>query len=188
MINKLRTATEELHREIEKENLARLIMSHKIELEEYKLLLLQNYVAYKITEAEIAGFLPDFKQVKSNHLEQDLKNFNIDTTIEPSLAEEFKINSRADAYGAAYVVEGSALGGMMISKELKNCGNLSGIKEQQFFNGDRQNVNGWNRFLKELRNTEFSAEEETLAVEKAKETFNFFGKVFREVRLQEKIR
>ena len=183
MINKLRNATQDLHREIEKDNLAGLITSHNIEMEDYKLLLLQNYTAYKITEAEIAEFLPGFKPVKSSYLEKDLKNLNINTTHDPSFANDFKIKNKAEAYGAAYVVEGSALGGMMISKEIKNCENLSGIPEQHFFNGNRRNVKGWNQFLKELRNTNFSEEEENQAIEKAKETFNFFGKVFREVRL-----
>ena len=53
MLQTLREQTATLHKEIEKDNTAGLIMDHSITLEEYKLLLLQNYLAYKIVEDEM---------------------------------------------------------------------------------------------------------------------------------------
>ena len=70
---------------------------------------------------------------------------------------------------------------MMIAKNIKECEQLSSIEEHHFFNGKRQSVDGWRKFTKDLKKKDFSAEEETQAIEKAKETFQFFGKVFREI-------
>ena len=72
MLNNLRNATQKLHEELEKENLAGKIISHEISLEDYKLLLHQNYIAYKITEAEISKFIPACKLDKSDQLAKDL--------------------------------------------------------------------------------------------------------------------
>lgn len=183
MMNKLRVETRELHEEIEKDNLAGLIISNKIEMEEYKLLLLQNYIAYKITETEIAKHLHNFNTTKSEQLQQDLEALEVDYSLEGKYLEEFSCKNKAEAIGAAYVVEGSALGGMLISRQLKNCANLANIERHHFFNGNKDNLKSWKDFSKEIDTTTLSPEEEAKAVEMAKETFRFFGKVFREVRL-----
>lgn len=184
MLNKLRTETEELHRQIEQDNLASLIMSHEIKEEEYKLLLLQNYVSYHVTENAIARHINGKENFKSTLLEKDLQELKVNLSIVHEYEQDFKIGSRAEAVGAKYVVEGSALGGMMISKEIPNCPHLAHLSRHYFFNGDRQSINGWRTFLKDLKTESFTPEEEEQAVLKAKETFRFFGRVFNEVQLQ----
>ena len=91
----------------------------------------------------------------------------------------FSCNNIAEAFGAAYVVEGSALGGMVISRNISKCDGLSELKEQVFFSGDRENLRSWEVFKKQLSEQNFSEEEAAAATEKAMETFRFFGKVFR---------
>lgn len=184
MLNKLRTETEELHRQIEQDNLASLIMSHEIKEEEYKLLLLQNYVSYHVTENAIARHINGKENFKSTLLEKDLQELKVNLSIVHKYEQDFKIGNRAEAVGAKYVVEGSALGGMMISKEIPNCPHLAHLSRHYFFNGDRQSINGWRTFLKDLKTESFTPEEEEQAVSKAKETFRFFGRVFNEVQLQ----
>ena len=179
MLTKLKNATEELHREIEKDNLAGLIISNEINLEDYKLLLLQNYIAYAITEPAIAKYLDNYKIQKSPRILKDLDQLGVTCTPNPKLREMFRIINRAEALGAAYVVEGSALGGMMISKQIANCPALAAIPNHHFFNGDRENVKSWNAFSKFLKKQEFTALEEIQAIDKAKDTFVFFGEVFR---------
>lgn len=179
MINKLREETAELHKQIEKDNLAGLIMTHEISQEDYKLLLLQNYLAYQIVEEEITPFYDITGSGRLERLKKDLKALDIDPSEALSeMKGEFKCSSKSEAMGAAYVVEGSALGGMMISKELKSCHKLSHIEEHHFFNGDRKNLKSWNNFLKIIKNTNFNEEEEEKAAEKACDTFRFFGKIF----------
>lgn len=178
MLERLRSATEELHREIEKDNLAAKIIDHSISLREYKLLLLQNYIAYKISEKEIEKHLPNWESDKSDRLEKDLEVLKVDTGIYKDFEPHFKVNSYAEALGAAYVLEGSALGGMQIGKALANCPALEELPSQHFFTPNREAMQGWNDFLKLIRNSEFSEEEKEAAALKAQETFKFFGLVF----------
>lgn len=179
MIKRFREATEQLHRDIEKENAAAKIIDHSITPQEYKLLLLQNYIAYKVTEDEIAKYLPGEGVPKHHRLKNDLDYLKVDTSVSEQYKDRFTCNSHAEALGAAYVVEGSALGGMVIAKELKQCVNLHGLEASHFFNGDRNNIKSWNTFKKQLETTYLTEEEAAAATEKAKETFRFFGKVFR---------
>lgn len=178
MIKRLKEETRKLHEEVEQENLARFIMDHSMDPEQYKLLLLQNYVAYRATETEIKNFLPGFSGTKHLQLKKDLEDLNITEKI-TAQNTYFECRNTAEALGAAYVVEGSALGGMVIAKNLKQCEKLQGIQQQHFFNGDRENLKDWNSFRKELESRSFSAEEEDQAVQKAKETFIFFREIFR---------
>ena len=179
MLVKLREATKQLHEKIEQDNLASKIMSHEISLDEYKLLLLQNYIAYKITEVQISRHLDYWKSDKSMRLKKDLDVLKVDTSILADFQNGLKINNSTEALGATYVVEGSALGGMQIAKELSHCKNLKEIEKPYFFTPERKSMEGWNIFLKRLRNSEFSEEEKNIAALKAQDTFVFFGEVFK---------
>lgn len=181
ILERLREETTELHREIERDNLAGLILSHEITREQYRLLLLQNYTAYLVTETKVALFLENYIGEKHKQLQKDLENEGVDFSSAKDFSKFFSIKNKAEAIGAAYVVEGSSLGGMMISKQIESCTSLSEIENHHFFNGNRQNVNGWKEFCKNLKNEDLTSSEVDQAVLKAKETFKFFGKVFSEV-------
>ncbi|MES2874674.1 MAG: hypothetical protein V4708_13190 [Bacteroidota bacterium] len=58
----------ELHAEVEAQNLAGQIMDHSIDLETYKLLLLQNFIAYQATETAIKKFLPKYSGKKHKQI------------------------------------------------------------------------------------------------------------------------
>ena len=177
MTTKLKEETRELHDQIEEKNLAKQIMDGSIDLETYKLLLLQNYVAYQKTETEIKKFLSNYKGNKHLQLEQDLENLTSIDLIPPK-NDNFQCNSTAEALGAAYVVEGSALGGMVLAKKLKQCPALENLPPQNFFNGDKENLKDWQNFKKELEAYPFTKAEELEAIEKARETFRFFKNIF----------
>ncbi|SHI34146.1 heme oxygenase [Mesonia phycicola] len=181
MLNKLREATQQLHKDIEGGNTAGLIIDHSITLEQYKKLLLQNFVAYKITEEKITKQIPTYSQDKTERLSQDLLNLKVDTSIVKDFENNFNVNTPAEAWGAWYVVEGSSLGGMIISKNIKECKALAMMDEHYFFSGKRQNVKGWKQYCKDLKSKDFSEKEEIEAINKAKETFQFFGRIFKEV-------
>ena len=174
MLDRLREETAELHKSLEKDNLANKIITHSITLEEYKNLLFQNFIAYKIAEAEIAKYLP-LKTEKTAKLRTDLNSLRVNNL---DFQLDFFCNNEAEAIGAAYVIEGSAMGGMLIGKEIHNCPALNGILDQQFFSGKRDSMKGWNQFLKFLRSKDFSESEIETAARKAKETFLLFEKAF----------
>ncbi len=175
MTERLKEETRQLHEQVEAENPARFIVDHSIDMKTYRLLLLQNYLAYKKTELAISQVLPAYKGEKHRQLEMDLEYLQIQKVDVPI---DFMCKTEAEAYGAAYVVEGSALGGMVLSRHLGQCPELSGIEKHHFFNGDRINIKEWNRFKKALSEKEFSEAEKEEAVKKAKETFRFFGEIF----------
>ena len=72
MIQRLKEATRELHEQVEAQNLAKQIMDHSIDLETYKLLLLQNFTAYQATETAIKQVLPEYSGKKHKQLQKDL--------------------------------------------------------------------------------------------------------------------
>lgn len=177
LIKKLKEETRVLHEQIEEQNLAKQIMDHSIDVETYKLLLLQNYIAYRETETEIKKFLPAYTGKKHLQLKQDLEQLQVPTEI-PLENAIFECHSTAEALGAAYVVEGSALGGLLLAKNIKKCTALANIDRHYFFNGEKANLQDWNSFKEELEGHNFSKAEEQEAIEKAKDTFRFFERVF----------
>jgi len=183
MLDRLRNSTKELHEELEKGNLAQRIISHEISLEDYKLLLLQNYIAYRITETEIKEHIPAYKSEKTAQLAQDLETLEVDTLSVKRFETRFKLTSYEEAIGAAYVVLGSALGGVYIAKEIPNCPALAEIPNPQFFNGNRAGVKTWNKFVKEIKAESFTESQIAEASKKACETFEFFSLVFKETSL-----
>jgi heme oxygenase len=176
IIEKLKEETRELHEQIEDKNLAQKIMNHSIDLTTYKLLLLQNYLAYRETEIEIQKYLPHYEGKKHQQLKQDLQQLGLTSEI-PSKNGIFECHSKAEALGAAYVVEGSALGGMVLAKNLQKCAALDEIRHHYFFNGDKNNMLAWKEFKEELEKYPFTPSEEKMAVEKAKDTFRFFESI-----------
>ncbi|WP_240095646.1 biliverdin-producing heme oxygenase [Christiangramia crocea] len=176
MLNRLREATAELHKKLEGENLANKIMDHSISPEEYKLLLYQNFIAYSAVERNLIEFIPGQTRDKSNRLKQDLSKMGVNDLDESIF--KFRCENEAEAIGAAYVIEGSAMGGMIIGKEVENCSSLKHLPRQTFFTGTRESMKGWNEFLKFLRSREFSETEKELAANKARETFKLFEKAF----------
>lgn len=186
MLNRLREATESLHKELEKENLANRIIDHSINEDQYYLLLYQNLLAYQAIELELKRFLPEI-QFKTPSITEDLSaSGKYDPEMENPL--NFNCETEAEAIGAAYVVEGSSLGGMVIGKHIKECPSLTTLKEQRFFSGERENMKGWNAFLKLLRDRDFSEEEKQRAAAKAIEAFELFGKAYNITSIPEKPR
>lgn len=177
MIQRLKEETRELHEQVEAQNLAKQIMDHSIDLETYKLLLLQNFIAYQATETAIKQFLTGYSGKKHTQLQQDLEQLEVSVEV-PSKNDIFECNSKAEALGAAYVVEGSALGGMLLAKNLQKCRQLASVNQHHFFNGDKENLKDWTSFKTILEQYEFSKAEENIALEKAKQTFRFFQTIF----------
>lgn len=178
LLEKLRATTAGLHDRIEKDNPAQAILDHSIDLETYKNLLLLNFQAYKHLEDRMASFLPQLKLDKAARLKSDLEAFK--TTLPADPPTEVSIASRAEALGAAYVMEGSALGGMVIAKHLQQCEELGELPPQHFFNGDKGCLKDWNAFKEELARQELSPQQEEEVLAKARESFLFFESVYRQ--------
>ena len=184
MTERLKKETRELHEEVERSTIARDILNHSIDRNSYKLLLYQNYIAYAVTENVVAACLENYSPNKHQRLKQDLAYFNVQPKI-PAGIPLFECHNSAEAYGAAYVIEGSTLGGMLISRNLQKCQHLKDIENHYFFNGDKTAIESWNQFKAELNSQDFTEVQQKQAIEKAKETFQFFGEILKDTSLVE---
>lgn len=176
MLQNLRRATREIHEKLEGQNLAKKIIDHSISKEEYILLLIQNYKAYLAAEAAIQRIYPNFEKIRTSKLEKDL--YNLDVKISEIRPLDFQCEDTSEALGAQYVVEGSSMGGMLISKEMENCPALQSLPEQYFFSRNRDVIKSWNVFQKKFQKKDFSEEEIKSAQAKAIATFTLFERAF----------
>lgn len=105
----------------------------------------------------------------------DLEAINYSTEEIPLCVDLPKINSSLEALGTMYVLEGSTLGGRVISKMLmKNTSVVFGDANLNFFNGYKVDTGSkWAHFLSVIDQYEKSA---AIIVEAANETFNCLTK------------
>lgn len=86
-----------------------------------------------------------------------------------------EINNVLQAYGALYVIEGSTLGGKIISKMMAQQLGLNGGKGLSFFNGYGEDTdNKWEYFKNALNKLTKSSDKDKLVTDSANETFDKF--------------
>ncbi|WP_378186577.1 biliverdin-producing heme oxygenase [Aquimarina sp. W85] len=185
MLKILKEKTAALHQEVERLNDAGLIMNHTINVTAYKNLLLENLCAYLTIEKYISDhttLLPSDMQSfvsmkKSEALRKDLAQ--IRTESEVNVLTLTEIPSQMQLIGMLYVIEGSMLGGMMISKQLPHCNALSTINEHHFFGGDNKaHVARWKSFCAIIEANKFTDKAINEAVKGAHTAFNIFKQAY----------
>ncbi len=183
MLNYLKQGTETLHREVEKSNLAKYILDHSITLELYKKLLIQNYHSYLTIEEQLGqniavvnDNLQSFIDTeKSDKLWRDIKGISSFAQELNPIETNFFITSEAEAIGALYVIEGSMLGGLLISKHLQQCESLQLIKTHHFFKSNPKNsMKRWKNFSETVNNIKFSDGDREKAIVSAQKSFLIF--------------
>lgn len=189
ILDYLKENTKNIHHQLEKDNLAKFIMDHSISKDNYLKLLIQNYKFYHSIELALiqkrhlikTSLHPFLTNEKSQRLKKDLKYLGCEVEDDLPQNISFQIDSENTALGALYVSEGSALGGLMISKQLKNCPHLRFMKEHCFFGRDVPKILGrWKNF-KQTVTQDFqddTIKEEVL--KSATKTFEFFGEIMLE--------
>ena len=86
-----------------------------------------------------------------------------------------EIRNSAAAFGAYYVMEGSTLGGTIISKKISENLHLENGKALSFFAGyGKENYCMWNSFLSSLEQNLSNHSHLDLLIESARETFTSF--------------
>lgn len=186
ILKQLKARTENLHRQVEEDNLASHILDHSIKPMQYEQLLIQNYRAY----ATLEHFLKENKEVLPEELQsfidgkktaaiaEDLKHFR---TAPPERTSDFKPEtvSPEALIGILYVIEGSMLGGLMIQQHLDSCEGLRDIRHHHFFGGDpKESIARWRSFMKAVNSKEYTHGEIDEAVDAAHEAFALFGKMY----------
>jgi|GEM_PF-502355 len=186
ILEALKNGTNSIHDKLEKNNLTSLIMDGSINQEEYDTLLRQNFRVYKPVEDFVNGryeqlpvtLMPFSGYHKTNALAKDITSFS--SLPLPETVSITGARDKATLVGKLYVIEGSVLGGMMMSKKLQSCSKLSHISEHHFFHGDIDaSLSRWTNFKEAINVIDFSPEEIITAVKSAKSTFKLFKKAYK---------
>ena len=150
-------------------------------LHEYTKLLGIFYIYFREVESLIDSYLDDSiiphyaKRRKAKIIPQDIRNMHIEQeaiNLHPSLPV---ISCRAHALGAMYVLEGSTLGGKIISSILKDNLSAAGKPSYKFFDGYGENTGEmWLSFTTALNSFPATAYESDKIIQAASDTFKKF--------------
>jgi heme oxygenase (biliverdin-IX-beta and delta-forming) len=109
---------------------------------------------------------------KTQMLEQDLACFGIDNTRLPVCKDLPTLKSTTDLLGCLYVLEGSTLGGQLISRHLRDRLDITPDAGGRFFHGYGDETGRmWRRLREVLVTSVTSGDNQDLAVQSATATF-----------------
>jgi heme oxygenase len=163
------------------------LMREDFTLDEYLKLLSRFYSFYKSFEEKLSSAIKEFG-VEFNHHERlntpkliaDLTNLGI-AESEISKIDSFenlpKLDSAERVFGALYVIEGSTLGGQVISRHLKQKFDLDETNGAAFFSGyGKETGKMWNGFREAVTAFAEKSSNHEEIIAGANETFEKIGK------------
>ncbi|SFS84434.1 biliverdin-producing heme oxygenase [Paenibacillus sp. 453mf] len=183
IMEQLRKETAEDHDQIEQNAYAKAIMNHTLTRAEYQAYLEKIYgfilpIEQKIAQLDGVQELGiDMKhRAKSPLLEQDLAFISSSRQQVPICGEIPEIASSEQLLGYLYVIEGSTLGGQIITRKLRNHLALEPGMGLSYFNAYGQDTRTQWKELSEIMNkaVEAGADREVI-VGTAKETFRLLN-------------
>lgn len=149
------------------------LLRQDLKLDEYVELLKRFYGIYKPLEP-LLNIPAD--RLKTSHLEKDLRYFNVNLELVEMCEDLPEVLSKSHSYGVRYVLEGSTLGGQVLTKHFKEFFYISPDSGCFFFSGyGPETMSMWKQFQNELMN--FSSTDEyspEVLVESARDTFRLF--------------
>jgi heme oxygenase (biliverdin-IX-beta and delta-forming) len=172
LADELKEVTRDVHAALEKKLLTHIQVV--ADANRYQALLILMYGFYAAVEYQLERFkhgIPDYDLRRKSHaILQDLRQLGFSTDTLPICNDAPSINSLPSALGAMYVLEGSTLGGRIITKMLlKQVPSLEG--STTFFQGyDDQTMEMWQKFKTYLQGL-VTREEYEKAHHAANETF-----------------
>jgi len=189
--DRLRGETRPQHEAMEKVGFSDKIMSGQLSLDDYKILIRNNYIMNQIMERgveAVEGFtaIPGLNyesRKKGALLEKDLEVLGLNKAEIDANNYAFNFNNLHEALGAFYVMEGSTLGGSVISRQLAKTDSLSSVSEFNFYGcyGDMVGPN-WKAFQSVLLEQASDATKEDQMVAGAAKAFDYFRVIFEESR------
>lgn len=171
----LRQATQDVHQRLHRHDGFAAIQNTTIDIASYRRLLVRLYGFYVPFEAAA-----DIGCDRSAWLEDDLRALGVDqrgfgTT---PMCNDIPCLKSADArLGALYVIEGSALGGRDLSRNLDQLLGPEAINGRRFFLGRGHGTGeAWRRYLAQLSTSSAEPEARSKITRAALETFAVFEK------------
>ena len=178
VLQKLREETSDLHNQMENTPLLNHFREKTISDESYSLILKKFFSFFSNLEtelnsfSEIENFLPDYhERRKSNLILTDLKALNqAPLNITEKIIPD--ISSAGEAFGCLYVMEGSTLGGKIISSVIMEKLKIGAETGGSFFYGYGPETGiKWKNFCSALNTFSEEKKQEDAVVKGASETF-----------------
>lgn len=184
----LKAQTKSLHDAVEAVAFANAIKNKTLQQQDYQILIQRNYSIHQALEHQFENALKQledswligFYETKSHLLKKDLQSLKASIPDNSKQTSLPCFTNIAQLIGGLYVVEGSMLGGQIIGKLLKNNPYLQQISTFHFFQSNAEKTRQrWLTFIKKSQEESFSLNEIVVAVQSAKETFQFYERVYR---------
>lgn len=185
---RLKVETKANHEETESFSYGNKIMDGSLTIDEYKQLIIKNYVYHLAVEKALVDFaqlstiegLELQARLKTAALAKDLELLNINPDSLAKITPPV-FQSVEEALGFMYVVEGATLGGAYILKALnRNSNILAQVKEFNYYGVYGETIGAkWKSFQAALLNTITTKEQEDKTIEAAKHGFDIFRDVFK---------
>ncbi|WP_413560611.1 biliverdin-producing heme oxygenase [Bdellovibrio sp. HCB209] len=172
----LKDGTQDLHNEIEKHM---PVFRPDFNSQQYAEVLQKMHRFYEGFEKKLEtalsthGLSDMYKdRFKTPRIESDLKSLGTPTKSQPAPSHLPVLDSVPAIAGALYVIEGSSLGGQIITKHLKEKLNMT-PEQTQFFGGYGELTGKrWQEFQKWMGELDMNEQNAKLAVSSARETFS----------------
>lgn len=184
---RLRSETRPQHDAMEQVGYSDKIMSGRLSLAEYKLLIRNNYLMNAITEQAMEAYpeltghpaLEYEARKKGALLEQDLLLLGLNKAEIDQHSYRLPVSNALEALGAYYVMEGSTLGGAVISRQLAKTESLQGVGQFHFYGcyGDQVGPR-WKAFQAVLLSLATDAAAEDQIIAGANKAFDYFRQIF----------
>ncbi|WMJ74493.1 biliverdin-producing heme oxygenase [Cytophagaceae bacterium ABcell3] len=182
ILERLKKETAENHRLVEESGLMSPVTSDDFTQEQYVHILKKFYGYFNPLEKQVEShhaildkYLPDLSQRrKTDLILKDLETLS--TPENPILCEKLPpVENLNQAFGCLYVMEGSTLGGTVISKNINKTLGLTNERGCSFFHGyGSQTGSKWKAFREALTSYCDNGGNEDEIVNSANETFNKF--------------
>lgn len=175
LTEKIKAATQQHHQETEKILVGKL--KNMRSLNDYSDILKLFYGYFGGLEQKTDRYNPttltDYSERrKTATLANDLQVLGNTLPRKASNSELPTIDNHLQAFGALYVIEGSTLGGKIISKMVQQHLNITDGKGLSFFNGYGEDTgNKWQAFRQVLNNIAQTTAEENAVIAAANDTF-----------------
>lgn len=157
-LHKLRADTSSLHNSLEELSISKNLTADNATLSDYTCYLQAMYGVVKDAEQNIYPLLEDVipdvnDRLKLASLESDIKNIDEEVYNKTVFPIEAKKNDVPFLLGIMYVVEGSALGGRVILKNLSEQIKLSQEVGTSYFTGYGERTGEmWKAFVEKMSN------------------------------------
>lgn len=187
ILERLKTETRPQHDRIEQVSFGDRIMNGTLTPEEYKILIINNFKIHDYIERTLETMpeitnIPglDFeKRKKTQLLEKDLELLGLNPADHRSDNIDLPLTSKSEALGAYYVIEGSTLGGSVISRALAKNAQVSAIGAFNFYGCYGEMVGPmWKQFCQVLMQEGGETEKQDVMVASASRTFDALTNLF----------